>query len=100
MRCVSCDTDLIPGKQFCHACGTRVLRTCASCGETVEAGYRFCPQCGAATGDDAPAAATGGDDRLRRLSENIPDVLAEKIRASQGAIAGERKLVTVLFCDL
>ena len=100
MRCVSCDTELIPGKQFCHACGTRVLRTCASCGETVEAGYRFCPQCGAATADDAPAAASSGEDRLHRLSENIPDVLAEKIRASQGAIAGERKLVTVLFCDL
>ena len=41
MRCVSCGTDLIPGKQFCHACGTRVLRTCASCGETIEAGYSW-----------------------------------------------------------
>ncbi len=103
MRCVSCGTDLIPGKQFCHACGTRVLRTCASCGETIEASYRFCPQCGAAAGDDTPApaaTASSGEDRLRRLTENIPDVLAEKIRASQSVIAGERKLVTVLFCDL
>ncbi len=112
MRCVSCDTELIPGKQFCHACGERVPPTCASCGEAVGPGFRFCPQCGAAVDGATPEASAAGadarpqqpaggtDDRLPRLAPRIPDVLADKIRASGGAIAGERKLVTVLFCDL
>jgi len=30
----------------------------------------------------------------------VPEELAEKIRASRGTIVGERKQVTVLFCDL
>ncbi|MGH7802705.1 MAG: ATP-binding protein, partial [Candidatus Binatia bacterium] len=39
-------------------------------------------------------------ERLARLSRSIPLDLADKVRASQGAVAGERKLVTVLFCDV
>jgi class 3 adenylate cyclase/tetratricopeptide (TPR) repeat protein len=37
---------------------------------------------------------------MARMTRHIPRRLAEKIRASQGAGVGERKLVTVLFCDL
>ena len=45
---------------------------CTRCGADVEAQFRFCPQCGLRTGDgkDGPP------------------------------LAGERKLVTVMFCDL
>lgn len=45
---------------------------CTRCGADVEAQYRFCPQCGLRLGD---------------ARETAP-------------LAGERKLVTVLFCDL
>src|SRR3989454_3313253 len=45
----------------------------------------------------APPPAT---DASPRLSRHIPSGLAHKIRATQAAIAGERKQVTVLFCDL
>ncbi len=105
MRCTNCGTELIPGKRFCHACGTEAAQACPSCGRPVEAGFRFCPDCGARIAPDTPTAAAptpapAVNDRLARLSKHIPQSLAEKIRASTGAIAGERKLVTVLFCDL
>ncbi len=104
MRCVNCQTELIPGKQFCHACGTRAPLACTNCGSTIDPGFRFCPECGtpvaAETAGAPPPAAPAADDRLTRLAQDIPEVLAAKIRASQGAIAGERKLVTVMFCDL
>jgi hypothetical protein len=97
---------LLPGKQFCHACGTRVASACTTCGSPIAAGFRFCPECGApaaaessanaATTTPAPAAA----DEPAPLARDIPAVLAAKIRASQGVIAGERKLVTFMFCDL
>src|SRR5207244_5962588 len=35
-----------------------------------------------------------------RAEPVMPETLAHKIRAAQAAIAGERKQVTVLFCDL
>ncbi len=109
MRCASCGTELLPGKQFCHVCGTRAVQACPNCGVTVSPGMRFCADCGFQLIPDAPATAppanaaaltAGNGDRLERLSRHIPNELAQKILASKGSIAGERKLVTVLFCDL
>ena len=103
MRCVACRVELLPGKQFCHACGTRAGLACTTCGSAIEPGFRFCPECGAPAPPEpsaetrAPAPAAAAPVALTR---DIPAVLAAKIRASQGVIAGERKLVTVMFCDL
>ncbi|HTD27497.1 MAG TPA: adenylate/guanylate cyclase domain-containing protein, partial [Candidatus Elarobacter sp.] len=101
MRCTACGTELIAGKKFCHACGARAALSCRGCGATVSPDFRFCPDCGLEIGSagvhDAPPPAT--DDPLARLSRHIPEGLADKIRSAQ-TIAGERKQVTVLFCDL
>src|SRR5262245_27362027 len=98
MRCGSCATELIPGKAFCHVCGTRVPQACPNCGAQLSAGFRFCPDCGYQIEGDPPAAAPTQAD-LEPLSP-MPAGLAEKIRALGGGRAGERKQVTVLFCDL
>ena len=92
MRCRACGTELIPGKAFCHACGAHAPQVCGHCGATVEAGFKFCPDCGHAL-DGAPRA----DDPTPAVS--VPERLAEKIRGTP-QVAGERKQVTVLFCDL
>ena len=69
VRCAACGTELIAGKKFCHACGTRVALTCHGCGATVSPDFRFCPDCGLEIGSagvhDAPPPAT--DDALARL---------------------------------
>src|SRR5262249_9129264 len=101
MRCGSCGTELIAGKKFCHACGARAALECPGCGASLAPEFRFCPDCGrdlASSVHEVPPPAV--EDPLRRLSESIPEGLARKIRAAQPAIEGERKQVTVLFCDL
>ena len=104
MRCQSCGSELVPGAKFCHACGTRTTQTCPNCGSAIKPAFRFCPECGAALGSTpaapTPPAPPPTEDRFDRLSRHIPEDLAHKIRDIQGTIAGERKLVTVLFCDL
>ncbi|MEO6029696.1 MAG: AAA family ATPase, partial [Candidatus Binatia bacterium] len=104
MRCVACQAELLPGKQFCHACGTRVGRSCSNCGSTIESGFRFCPECGtpapAESGAPPSEIKAGAAAPAAAVVQEIPAALAAKIRASQGTIAGERKLVTVMFCDL
>src|SRR5205809_1577480 len=101
VRCTACGTELIAGKRFCHACGARVALTCRGCGATVSPAFRFCPDGGLEIGSagvhDAPPPAA--DDPLARRSRHIPEALADKIRSAH-TIAGERKQVTVLFCDL
>jgi class 3 adenylate cyclase len=102
MRCVNCGTALLAGKKFCHACGTPAGVQCRGCGANLQPEFRFCPDCGLAVAaadvhDGAPPPA---EDPFARMSRHIPEALAQKIRAAQGTIEGERKQVTVLFCDL
>ena len=103
MICTQCRAELLPGKRFCHACGAPAPLGCPNCGAEIRAQFQFCPDCGHAlqTGSaDAGAPATASDERFSRLSQHIPRGLVEKIRSSKNSITGERKLVTVLFCDL
>jgi class 3 adenylate cyclase/tetratricopeptide (TPR) repeat protein len=92
VQCVTCNGELIPGKRFCAQCGAESERRCPSCGATVQARFRFCPDCGASLDGSEPPA--------NRLAEHIPDELAQKLRAAPRPALEERKLVTVLFCDL
>src|SRR5581483_4226524 len=101
MRCAGCGTELLAGKKFCHACGMRAPLACPGCGASVGLDFRFCPDCGQSlAGLDLPDVPPPTQDPLRRLSEHIPEGLAQKIRAAQATAPGERKQVTVLFCDL
>jgi class 3 adenylate cyclase len=71
-------------------CGTRASQQCGNCGSGLEPGFRFCPQCGQAVGEpvaDAPAAGRAVADVPLPATPGVP-------------LDGERKQVTVLFCDL
>ena len=74
---------------------------CRGCGATIDPGFRFCPDCGLQQNEGVhDAVPPPASDAITWLSRHIPTGLAHKIRATRGAVAGERKQVTVLFCDL
>ena len=93
MQCPGCRQDNPAGARFCAACGARLAAACATCGAGLPAGARFCPACGGAV---APATAAAA----RTPDVYTPRHLAERILTSRAALQGERKPVTVLFCDL
>ena len=92
---MECGTEFLPGKRFCFECGSPTPVRCGSCGEPLEDRFKFCPECGTPSGQ-ANHATNGGNDTLLR---HVPEELAAKIRKA-GAVAGERKRATVMFCDL
>ena len=120
MRCASCGEPLLPGKKFCHGCGAPAAGSCPHCGSSVEARFSFCPDCGGSlsAGAEAARSAPTGAPAPRPGPEPTSEpqaprptgaayaagALAVAGRAGTGAwrtpIAGERKQVTVLFCDL
>jgi class 3 adenylate cyclase len=100
MQCGSCGAPLLPGKQFCHACGAPAERQCGNCGVVLKDGFRFCPDCGAPVEQPGGGVAETPTPAIERFADNMPAAMAEKILASRSTIAGERKVVTVLFCDL
>jgi hypothetical protein len=95
MKCPRCQQDNLPGSNFCLGCGTRLGATCGACGKDLPAGSRFCNKCGSPVSGDSP-----GQLRLASPESYTPKHLAEKILNSKAAIEGERKQVTVLFCDV
>lgn len=49
--CNNCGKEIIPGKQFCLHCGTKVampepLKYCTHCGAPIKGNGKFCPVCG------------------------------------------------------
>ncbi len=111
MPCASCGAELLAGKQFCHSCGEPVPRGCGSCGAVLDGSFRFCPDCGAPVESESVSSPqpdpaphepnrNGGGNGLERFSRAMPAGMAEKLSSSGASIAGERKVVTVLFCDL
>jgi class 3 adenylate cyclase len=82
MRCSKCGRDNRERRKFCAACGAPLVITCPKCGASNQPEESFSGECGTALGDAAPAAAA---------DHTAP------VTASAG---GERRHLTVLFCDL
>jgi class 3 adenylate cyclase/tetratricopeptide (TPR) repeat protein len=88
VRCVRCKGENPAEARFCLHCGATIGGACAGCGAALPEGSKFCPQCGRAALDaSTPASYT-------------PKHLSEEILAVRSSIEGERKQVTVVFCDI
>ncbi|HSE95515.1 MAG TPA: AAA family ATPase, partial [Methylomirabilota bacterium] len=91
MQCRRCGRANPVGARFCQECGGRLIASCEGCGAALPTEARFCVECGRPI---APAETQGAPESY------TPRHLAERILASRSAVEGERKPVTVLFCDL
>ena len=85
MRCSSCNFDNAAGKKFCVRCGIAFSVRCPKCGSENPPEASFCGDCGA--GLIVPAKAEA-------------DEHARNIIVDRQAAQGERRHLTVLFCDL
>jgi len=102
MKCPACQFDNREGAQFCKECGKKVQLSCPSCGHPYQAGSKFCDECGhnLALPKEPPRKELSFDEKLTKIQKYLPGGLTEKILAQRGRIEGERKQVTVLFCDM
>jgi class 3 adenylate cyclase/tetratricopeptide (TPR) repeat protein len=97
MKCPHCQSENPASAMFCDECGTPLESPCSNCGEANRRTAKFCRHCGQTLNQNqSPAPMPTGP----ALGQYVPDHLAEKIRASQPTIEGERKQVTVLFADI
>jgi class 3 adenylate cyclase/tetratricopeptide (TPR) repeat protein len=98
MQCSQCHYNAPADAAFCPKCGSKLTLLCARCQTANAPDHKFCKQCGqslAAASVPIPAGVTSASPQ-----SYTPRYLAEKILTSRSALEGERKEVTVLFCDV
>ncbi|HUN58211.1 MAG TPA: AAA family ATPase [Candidatus Binataceae bacterium] len=100
MRCLQCGTENKAGRKFCAACGhSLAMHPCPGCGFVNESNDRFCGGCG--RGLDAIHAGSP-ETFAPSPSENSGSAPLTKLGAfaSGGLPSGERRQITVVFCDV
>jgi class 3 adenylate cyclase len=104
MKCPKCQFENPDDSTFCGECGSflELEVTCPNCGAEPPRGFKFCNNCGynlSLKSEPAPKALTF-DEKLDKIQRYLPRGLTEKILAQRDRIEGERKQVTVMFCDM
>ena len=87
MNCASCQHENSATARFCESCGTAQPRACAGCGAALSPAARFCAQCGRQTEASAPTPSS-------------PAAIASQTAQPAPPSAGERRLLSAMFCDL
>jgi class 3 adenylate cyclase/tetratricopeptide (TPR) repeat protein len=91
MRCANCNFENPLGKKFCSECGSGLPASCLQCGADNLPGAKFCGDCGSSLEN---ASAQTARPSTANASRND---FSPEMRSSGG---GERRHLTVLFCDL
>ena len=101
MKCPKCQSENPDTKKFCRKCGTKLVQVCPQCSSECLPGDEFCGECGhdLAVPSERPPADLSFEEKLEKIQRYLPGGLTEKILAQRGKIEGERKQVTVMFCD-
>src|SRR5262249_47598427 len=88
MQCPQCAHQNSSGAKYCIECARPLAARCPACNVEVPPSAKFCPECAAPLSAKLDAAAKGAP---------APQPPAATTAASSD---GERRQLTVLFCDL
>ena len=102
MQCPKCRFDNAAGMNFCGKCGTKLERYCPQCNFGNPSEYEFCGKCGhkLSFSSEPTSSELSFDEKLIKIQKYLPKGLTEKILSQRDRIEGERKQVTVMFCDM
>ncbi len=102
MKCPKCQTENQETRKFCSECGTKLLLICSQCGFENLPTDKFCGECGHdLTLPSKPVPKElSFEEKIAKIQRYLPKDLTQKILAQKDKIEGERKQVTVMFCDM
>ncbi len=102
VKCPKCQFENPDGIKFCGECGTKLEILCPHCNYSNPPRFKFCGECGQklSINSEPPPKDLSFDEKLEKIQKYLPKGLTEKILSQRDKIEGERKQVTVMFCDM
>ena len=104
MKCPKCQFRNPEDSVFCGECGSSLELEviCSNCGSKPPPGFKFCNKCGynLTIASEQPPKDLSFDEKIDKIQRYLPKGLTEKILSQRDKIEGERKQVTVMFCDM
>jgi predicted ATPase/class 3 adenylate cyclase len=102
MKCPKCQSENPEGMKFCVECGKKLEIICPKCGFSNSPTFKFCGECGRDLNipSETKPRELSFEEKLAKIQRYLPKDLTQKILAQRDKIEGERKQVTVMFCDM
>ena len=101
MECPECHTENPETRKFCRECGHKFILVCPECSTDNIPGDKFCGECGYNfIRPKASPKALSFNEKIDKIQRYLPKGLTDKILSQRDRIEGERKQVTVMFCDM
>ena len=102
MKCPECQIDNKEKATFCGSCGKKLYQVCPECSSENSPENNFCNECGhnLTVPSEPTPKDLSFDEKIDKIQRYLPKGLTEKILSQRGKIEGERKQVTVMFCDM
>jgi len=92
VRCSSCGSQNHESAKFCNECSALLLLQCPACGVANRTTAKFCGECAAPLAAAPPGPAGG--------PQLPPQSIAPAALPNSHSVKGERRHLSVLFCDL
>jgi class 3 adenylate cyclase/AAA+ ATPase superfamily predicted ATPase len=102
MKCLKCQYDNPDGLKFCNECGQKLTISCPSCRATNQPNSKFCGECGhpLTIATEPLRKELTAEDKIAKIQKYLPAGITEKILSQREKIEGEKRQVTVMFCDM
>ena len=102
MKCPDCKTESPETRKYCRDCGAKLSLIFSKYGVENVSGDKFCGECGKelSTLSETVSKDLSFDEKLEKIQRYLPKGLTENILSQRDKIEGERKQVTVMFCEM
>jgi class 3 adenylate cyclase/tetratricopeptide (TPR) repeat protein len=100
MNCPACQTENPENRKFCRECGAKLVLICPECKVENLPGDKFCGECGQPLQGSPASKDLSFEEKISKIQKYLPEGLTEKILSQRDRIEGEKKQVTVMFCDM
>jgi len=102
MKCPGCQSENRDDAKFCNECGHEFQIACPRCAAANRPGSKFCDECGHNLNLPAEPIPKdlSFDEKIAKIQRYLPEGLTAKVLSQRHRIEGERKQVTVVFCDM